>query len=103
MPNGPHYAGYAIEGNRIRIRFTDVGAGLQIRDASGRIKTCFIADESRKFVPAEATVDGDTMLVHAAGIKAPKAVRYAWADNPAGCNLYNADGLPASPFRTDVW
>lgn len=103
VPNGPHYAGHSIEGNRIRIRFTDVGAGLVIRDAHAKIKTCYIADESRKFVPAEATLDGDTLLVSAADVKAPKAVRYAWADNPEGCNLYNADGLPASPFRTDVW
>jgi sialate O-acetylesterase len=103
VPNGPHYAGYSIEGNRIRIRFTDVGSGLVIRGAHAKIKTCYIADDSRKFVPAEATLDGDTLLVTAADVKAPKAVRYAWADNPGGCNLYNADGLPASPFRTDVW
>ncbi len=103
VPNGPHYAGYTIEGNRIRIRFTDVGAGLLIRDSQGKIKTCYIASENRKFVPAQATIDGDTLLVHAADLKAPKAVRYAWADNPEGCNLYNADGLPASPFRTDTW
>lgn len=103
VPNGPHYASYAIEGGKIRIRFTDVGAGLLIQDPNGKIKTCFIADASRKFVKAEATIDGDTLLVWAADMKAPKAVRYAWSDNPAGCNLYNAEGLPASPFRTDTW
>lgn len=101
--NGPHYAGYALEGDSIRIRFTDVGKKLVIRGAKGKIKTCFIADDSRKFVPAEATVEGDTLLVHSDAVKRPAAVRYAWADNPEGCNLYNADGLPASPFRTDVW
>ncbi len=103
VPNGPHYAGYMIEGDKIRIRFTDVGSGLLIKNSAGRIKTCFIADASRTFVRAEATIEGDTLLVSAATVKAPKAVRYAWSDNPDGCNLYNADGLPASPFRTDIW
>ena len=46
---------------------------------------------------------GDTLVVSAPDVPAPRAVRYAWSDNPAGCNLYNADGLPASPFRTDAW
>ncbi len=103
VSNGPHYAGYTIEGDKIRIRFTDVGSGLLIKDSTGLIKTCFIADASRKFVRAEATLEDDTLLVSAADVKAPQAVRYAWSDNPDGCNLYNADGLPASPFRTDMW
>lgn len=103
VANGPHYADYSIEGSRIRIRFTDIGSGLLIKDPNGKIKTCYIADESRKFVPAEAVIDGDTLVVSAAEVKAPMAVRYAWADNPEGCNLYNAEGLPASPFRTDAW
>ncbi len=103
VPNGPHYAGYTIEGDKIRVRFTDVGSGLLIQDPKSRIKTCFIADASRTFVRAEATIEGDTLLVSTADVKAPQAVRYAWSDNPEGCNLYNADGLPASPFRTDTW
>lgn len=103
VPNGPHYAGYTLEGDAIRIHFTEVGGGLVIAGPDKRIKTCWIAGSNRKFVPAQATIDGDTLLVHTAGIPAPKAVRYAWADNPDGCNLYNAEGFPASPFRTDTW
>jgi sialate O-acetylesterase len=52
-------------------------------------------------VPAEATIDGDTLLVRAAGVAAPVTARYAWANYPEGANLYNGAGLPASPFRTD--
>ena len=103
VANGPHYVSYEIEGSGVRIRFTDVGAGLVIRDAAGIINTCYIADESRKFVPAKARIEGDTLVVWADTVRQPRAVRYAWADNPDGCNLYNADGLPASPFRTDTW
>ena len=106
VPNGPHYSHYTIEGGAIRVFFTDVGKGLAIQGArrgKGRIATCYIAGADRKFVPAEARIEGETLVVSSTEVPAPRAVRYAWADNPAGCNLANADGLPASPFRTDVW
>ena len=54
------------------------------------------------FVPAEAMIDGKTIVVRSAQVGSPVAVRYAWADNPI-CNLYNKASLPASPFRTDDW
>ena len=106
VPNGPHYSHYTIEDGAIRVFFTDVGKGLAIQGArrgKGRIATCYIAGADRKFVPAEARIEGETLVVSSTEVSAPRAVRYAWADNPAGCNLANADGLPASPFRTDVW
>ena len=52
---------------------------------------------------AEATIDGKTVVVRSDKVAKPVAVRYAWAHNPEGCNLYNQDGLPASPFRMDDW
>jgi sialate O-acetylesterase len=73
------------------------------KGAKGAVATCVVAGADRKFVPAQARVEGDTLVVSAPDVPAPRAVRYAWSDNPAGCNLYNADGLPASPFRTDAW
>jgi len=103
VSNGPHYAGYTLEGTSIRIHFTEAGGGLVIAGADKRIRTCWIAGSDRKFIPAQAIIDGDTLLVHAADIPAPKAVRYGWAHNPDGANLYNAEGFPASPFRTDTW
>jgi sialate O-acetylesterase len=61
-----------------------------------------IAGADRKFIPAQARIDGNNVVVWADGLTAPVAVRYAWADNPI-CNLYNAEEIPASPFRTDDW
>lgn len=55
----------------------------------------------KKFVWADAKIEGDTVVVSSPKVPQPVAVRYAWADNPEGCNLYNQAGLPAAPFRTD--
>lgn len=98
--SGPMYKSMEKEGAAIRIRFDYVGKGLV---AKGKKLTGFvIAGADKKFVWAEAKIDGDTVLVQAKGITAPVAVRYGWADNPP-CNLYNQEGLPAVPFRTDQW
>ena len=61
-----------------------------------------IAGADKQFVPAEAYIDGNNVVVHSPQVKTPVSVRYAWADNPS-CTLYNQAGLPASPFRTDDW
>jgi len=100
-PSGPLYTGMTIEGDRIRIHFRHTGAGLVAK--GGPLKTFVIAGSERQFFAAEAFVDGSTVVVRHPDVVAPLAVRYAWADNPEGCNLYNEEGLPASPFRTDVW
>ena len=61
-----------------------------------------VAGEDRRFVWADARIEGDEVVVSSPRVPRPAAVRYAWADNPE-CNLFNADGLPAAPFRTDDW
>lgn len=95
---GPLYRSMTIEGNKIRIQFHHVGGGLV---AKGEKLTGFaICGADRKFVWADAVIDGDSVLVSSPEVPQPVAVRYAWADNPE-CNLYNKEGLPASPFRTD--
>lgn len=97
--SGPIFNKIAIEGNKIRIYFKHVGSGLM---AKGEKLTGFaIAGEDGKFVWANAEIDGDTVVVWNPQIDKPVAVRYAWSDNP-DCNLYNKEGLPASPFRTDM-
>jgi sialate O-acetylesterase len=101
VPSGPLYREFTIEGDRVRVRFDHVGGGLVARN--GALKTFVVAGSNRAFVQAEAVIDGDTVLVCAKDVREPIAVRYAWADNPDGCNLYNREGLPASPFRTDCW
>ena len=62
-----------------------------------------IAGADRKFVWADAAIEGETVVVSSPAVRKPVAVRYAWANNPEGCNLYNREGLPAVPFRTDQW
>lgn len=97
--SGPLYAGHTVKGDKIRIRFTQLGGGLTAK--GGVLKGFAIAAADKKFVWAQAVVEGDCVVVWAEGLREPLYVRYAWADNPE-CTLYNAAGLPASPFRTDT-
>jgi sialate O-acetylesterase len=91
-----------VKDGRIVIAFDHVGGGLAARGRSdGTLAEFAIAGADRKFIRAEAKVEGDRVVVWYEGVAEPVAVRYAWADNPAGANLVNAEGLPASPFRTD--
>lgn len=98
--SGPIYNSMTIEGSSIRLGFDHVGGGLVAK--GGELKGFAIAGEDRKFVWADARIDGNTVVVSSPHVPAPVAVRYAWAINPV-CNLYNREGLPASPFRTDAW
>ena len=99
--SGPIYDTMKIEGNKIRITFKDFGTKLVAR--KGDLLEFSIAGTNKKFVWAKAKIDGKSVLVWNDNIQNPVAVRYAWADNPAKANLYNKEGLPASPFRTDDW
>lgn len=98
--SGPFYDSMKIEGDAIRISFKEVGGGLEAK--GGPLKTFAIAGADKKYVWADAKIDGETVLVSSPQVASPVSVRYAWADNPEGCNLYNKAGLPASPFRTDA-
>jgi len=97
--SGPLYSHYRIEGNKIRLFFDHVHGGLRIKDAD-RLKGFSIAGADKEFHWAQAEIQDNTVVVWSDSIAYPIAVRYAWANNPE-CNLYNAEGLPASPFRTD--
>jgi sialate O-acetylesterase len=101
--SGPVYKSMEVEGNTIRLTFTEIGGGLMAKDKYGYVKGFEIAGSDQKFKYAKAWVDGNDILVSAEGISSPAAVRYAWADNPEDANLYNKEGFPASPFRTDTW
>jgi len=98
VASGPDFAGLEIDGDRAIVRFRHVGKGLVARD--GPLKGFAIAGDDRKFVVADAEIEGDTVVVHSPGVSHPVAVRFGWAGYPV-VNLWNADGLPASPFRTD--
>jgi sialate O-acetylesterase len=96
--SGPVYDSMKVDGNKIVLTLKHVGGGLEAK--GGELKGFAIAGDDRKFVWADAKIVGDTVVVSSDKVEKPAAVRYAWADNPI-CNLYNKDGLPAVPFRTD--
>jgi sialate O-acetylesterase len=111
--SGPLYDRMDIASGGIRITFSQTGAGLMVgtpphgpfaspAPAQTPLKDFQIAGADRHFVPADAKIDGDAVIVSSPQVADPVAVRYGWSDNPQG-NLYNRDGLPASPFRTDGW
>jgi sialate O-acetylesterase len=91
-------------GAAIELRFSNPGRGLAARGGDATALQGFaIADASRRFRPAKATIRGERVVVEGDGLTAPVAVRYGWVDNPEQANLINREGLPASPFRTDDW
>ncbi len=99
---GPLYQSMKISGDSIILTFSSTGSGLMVK-GGGELRRFAIAGKDRKFVWASAKISGNRIVVWNRQVKNPVAVRYAWADNPEGANLYNLEGLPASPFRTDQW
>jgi len=97
--SGPLYKSMKVKGNKIRIKFDHVGSGLIVK--GDKLTGFAIAGADKKFVHAEAKIEGDKVFVWSDKVEKPVAVRYGWANNPS-CNLYNKEGLPASPFRTDM-
>lgn len=95
---GPAVRESSIHDGAVRVRFDHCDGGLMAKNGALR---CFeIAAANGRFVRADAVIDADSVLVSSPSIAAPVRVRYAWADNPAGANLYNSAGLPAAPFQT---
>jgi sialate O-acetylesterase len=113
VPSGPLYQGMKVESGKIRLSFESCGTGLMVgtkegraaavEAAGGKLKRFAIAGADKKWVWADAVIDGQTVVVSSPDVKEPVAVRYAFSMNPEGANLYNREGLPASPFRTDDW
>lgn len=100
---GPRYRSHRIDGSRMILKFDSIGSGM-VAGRDGPLDSFAIAGQDREFVWANASIEGDTVVVSAKGINEPVAVRYAWAMNPSRRNLlYNREGIPASPFRTDYW
>lgn len=99
--SGPTYESMKLEGNAIRVKFSHLGGGL-VAKGGEPLKWFVIAGADLKFVPAQARIEGDTVVVSSPEVPTPVAVRYAWVNFPDGCNLFNAAGLPAAQFRTDA-
>ena len=113
VTSGPIYQGMKVEGNAIRLSFTETGTGLIIGKApwtapnvaplsDADLLGFAVAGSDKKWVTATARIDGATVVASSDQVPNPVAVRYAWQNSP-DCNLYNQDGLPAAPFRTDDW
>jgi sialate O-acetylesterase len=111
--SGPLFKALKIEGSKARVTFDHVGPGLMvgkkkgrtaaIENKEGKLKRFAIAGADKKWHWAEAVIENDTVVVSCPEVTEPVAVRYAFQMNPDGANLYNRDGLPAGPFRTDTW
>ncbi len=98
---GPLYKSMSIDGNKVRLTFAHAEGGLKSRDGKP-LSEFEIAGEDGKFVPAEAAVEGDAVVVQSKEVSAPAQVRFGWR-NVANPNLANKAGLPASPFQTKDW
>jgi len=102
LSHGPRYKSHQVEADKIRVQFSHVGGGLA--RVGGEALTGFaIAGEDKKFVWADAVIDGESVVLSAAGVSKPVAVRFACSKKRNWANLFNKDGLPALAFRTDNW
>lgn len=99
---GPLYASQQFNGGKVTLSFTHVGKGLAFKHGD-RLQGFMIAGEDKHFVWADAVIDGDRVVVSSKDVPGPVAVRYAWSPTFPWANLFNLDGLPAQPFRTDRW
>ena len=101
LSTGPQFSSFKIKGNQIILDFKNTGKGLLT--TVGPLKQFAIAGADKKFYWAEAVIVGRQIIVACKQVPKPVAVRYAWANSPVDANLYNKEGFPASPFRTDRW
>jgi len=111
--SGPIYRSSRVEGDKMRLSFDHAKSGLMLgakngldpvkADPESKLKWITVAGEDRVFKPAEAVFEGNELVVSSKEVPSPVAVRYAFVQDPAGANLYNTEGLPAAPFRTDSW
>lgn len=101
--SSPLYKTVSFDKDKAVLTFDFIGKGLMVKDKFGYLKGFEIAGDDRIFYYAKAEIQGDKVLVfHPKGLK-PAAVRYAWSDAPEDANLFNSEGFPACPFRTDDW
>jgi sialate O-acetylesterase len=100
VSSGPIFQAAKVEGNKISVTFTNTGSGL-VAKGGGELMQFAIAGADKRFVWANATIQGNQVIVSSEEVPNPQFVRYAWADNPDSANLYNKEGLPASPFGTN--
>ena len=100
---GPQFSGVNFNGSQALVHFQNTGAGLEVKDKYGYLKGFEIAGADKKWFYARASIKDSVVVLDNPAVPNPVAVRYAWSNAPLDANLYNKDGLPAVPFRTDDW
>jgi len=100
VARSPMYESHAVEKGRVRVRFSHAERGLLVKGP--QVRALFVAGADQHFVPAQAKVEGSTLVVWSKEVKDPVAVRYAFS-NDATLSLFDEGGLPVAPFRTDGW
>jgi sialate O-acetylesterase len=103
VSSGPVYQFMKVNGNKATLTFTNIGKGLVAKGNDGKLLGFEVAGEDKIFYPATATLVGNTVVVTSTSVSHPAAVRFGWADDAGMDNLFNKEGFPASPFRTDAW
>ncbi|HYD53068.1 MAG TPA: sialate O-acetylesterase [Gemmatimonadaceae bacterium] len=103
LASGPSLRAHRVERSNVVLEFDHVGGGLVARGGEGRLGGFAIAGADGRFVWADARIEGSRVIVSSPRVPTPVAVRYAWANNASTANLFNREGLPAAPFRTDRW
>ncbi len=103
VSQGPMVEGMTVAGNRAELTFRNTGAGLMAKDRYGYVRGFEVAGADQKFYYAKAEIKGNAVIVQSDSVAVPVAVRYGWADDNGDVNLYNREGFPAVPFRTDTW
>jgi sialate O-acetylesterase len=98
--SGPTLESVELLPGAIRLRFAHADGGLVVK--GDKLAEFAIAGDDRKWVWADARIDGNSVIVSSPAVLHPTQVRYAWQSNPAA-TLFNGAGLPAVPFRTDTW
>ena len=101
--SGPTYQSFKLEGDKISVSFSNIGTGLTTNNKYGYLQGFEIAGADHQFHYARAYIDGDKVVVYHEGTTSPIAVRFGWADDTVDNNLFNQEGFPAGPFRTDNW
>ncbi|OMP31649.1 sialate O-acetylesterase [Mangrovimonas sp. DI 80] len=99
----PIYKSMQVEGNQVTVTFEHTGSGLMTPDRYGYVKGFEVAGQDQKFYYAKAFIKDNKVIVYCDNVTNPVAIRYGWADDAGDCNLYNEEGFPASPFRSDTW
>ena len=101
--SGPAYESMQIAGNKITLSFKHADSGLKSSDKYGYVKGFEVAGDDKKFYWAQARIEGNKLVVWSDQVSNPVAVHYGWSDDNIEANLYNKEGIPAVPFRTDTW